>query len=381
MKVLLISNYRPDKQQSMLRYAQMLQHELHSRGHSAHVVHPPVVLGRLPFIPGPLKKWVGYIDKYLFAPAYLRRQASQSEIVHVCDHSNAMYLRCAGPRPAIITCHDLLAIFSARGVYPDVKTGITGRILQRWIAANLSRAEHVICVSKKTQDDLEILAPRIRSKSTVIHHHLNWSYSPAPPEAIAEAKRKRGLKPETEYLFHVGGNQWYKNRLGAMRIFSELRKYPRFQDVKFIMAGKPWTSSMQQFRESSGLTKEIIERVEVSNEELQALYSGAIALLFPSIEEGFGWPVLEAQACGCPVITTNRPPLTEIAGDGALFIDVNTPEHAAGIIAEHALDLPLLRTAGFQNLSRFAKSKIIDKYAEFYRQAAEEQQTAVRRSG
>lgn len=370
MKVLLISNYRPDKQQSMLRYAEMLQRELSTRGHEARVLHPPTVLGGFAFLPGPLKKWIGYIDKYLFAPAYLRKHAREADLVHVCDHSNAMYLRCAGNQPALITCHDLLAIFAARGAHAGVKIGLTGRILQRWIAANLSRANHVICVSTKTQDDLETLAPGIRSTTRVIHHHLNWSYSPALSDAIAVAKTKSGIEAETEYLLHVGGNQWYKNRLGVMKIFSELRKYPRFRNVKLIMAGKPWTYEMRQYFNSSALTNEIIERVEVSNDELQAFYSGAIALLFPSVEEGFGWPVLEAQACGCPVITSNRAPMTEIAGEAALFIDPQNPECAAKTIADHASKLPSLREAGFRNLTRFTANEMINDYLEFYAEVA-----------
>jgi len=368
MKVLLISNYLPDRQESMLRYAQMLQQELHKRGHEAHVVHPPVVLGGFAFLPRPLKKWIGYIDKYLFAPAYLRKKAGQSDIVHVCDHSNAMYLRWAGTRPLLITCHDLLAIFAARGAYREVKVGFTGRILQRWIAADLTRARHIICVSTKTQDDLRLLAPNFSSNTTVIHHPLNWSYSPATPEEIAEAKRKSGLEPETEYLLHVGGNQWYKNRLGAMQIFFALRRYSRFQNVKLIMAGKPWTSAMRQYSESSRLANEIIERAQIPNEELQALYSGAMALLFPSLEEGFGWPVLEAQACGCPVITSNRPPMTEIVGDAALLIDPVAPERAAQTIVDYAPNLPSLRAAGFRNLTRFAMNQVVDRYLAFYEQ-------------
>jgi glycosyltransferase involved in cell wall biosynthesis len=381
MKVLLISNYRPDKQHSMLRYAQMLQYELNKRGLAVHVVHPPIVLGGFLFFPDLLKKWLGYIDKYLFAPAYLRKQAVQADIIHVCDHSNAMYLRCAGTKRALVTCHDLLAIFGARGAYPGVKVGFTGRIQQRWIATNLSRAQHVICVSAKTQDDLESLAPGIRANTAVIHHHLNWNYAPALPQAIIEEKRKSHLEPEAEYLLHVGGNYWYKNRLGAMKIFFALRKYPRFQDVKLITAGKSWTSEMRRYCQSTGLINEIIERVDVSNEELQALYSGAIALLFPSLEEGFGWPVLEAQACGCPVITSNRPPMTEIAGEGALFIDPSTPERAAQTIAEHAPDLPSLRPAGFRNLTRFAKSQMIERYLEFYQQVAGTEERMATSSG
>ena len=119
---------------------------------------------------------------------------------------------------------------------------------------------------------------------------------------------------------------------------------------------------------ASRRTDRILERVEIPNEELQALYSGALALLFPSREEGFGWPVLEAQACGCPVITSNRAPMTEIAGDAALFIDVESPELAAQTIAEQISSLPSLREAGFRNLDRFATDKIIDSYLAFYEQ-------------
>ncbi len=368
MKVLLISNYRPDKQQSMLKYAEMLQHELRSRGCTVQVIHPPVVFGRLPFIPGPWRKWIGYIDKYLVAPAYFRRHARRADIIHVCDHSNAMYLRCAGKRPTLITCHDLLAILAARGVYPKAKTSFTGKLLQRWIAANLSRADNIICVSKKTQNDLDALFPGIHSRTKVIHHPLNWNYSSATPDAITETKKRSGLEPNAEYLLHVGGNQWYKNRLGAMQIFAALRKYPRFRSVKLIMVGKPWTLEMRQYRAMSDVAQEMIERIEVSNEDLRALYSGAVALLFPSLEEGFGWPVLEAQACGCPVITSNRAPMIEIAGEAALFIDPTTPEGAAQFISEHAQDLPLLQIAGFRNLARFTKDKIIDSYLELYGQ-------------
>src|SRR5215469_1983843 len=108
MKVLLISNYRPDKQQSMLRYTEMLWRELRNQGHEVRVVHPPVVLGGFSFLPASLQKWIGYVDKYLFAPAYFHRQARRADIVHICDHSNAMYLRCAGTTPVLITCHDLI---------------------------------------------------------------------------------------------------------------------------------------------------------------------------------------------------------------------------------------------------------------------------------
>lgn len=370
MKVLLISNYRPDAQPSMLRYAELLQRGLSSESISIELVYPPVIFGVLPLPGGSFKKWTGYIDKYLLAPIYLRHKSQQADIVHICDHSNSIYLRCVASKPTLVTCHDLLAVFSALGVYEAVRVGVMGRILQHWIASSFTRAQYIVCVSKKTCEDIRTLAPEMRATMRVIHHPLNWDYSPASQSSIAEARNRQGIPAGTEYFLHVGGNPWYKNRLGAMQIFAELRKYPRFRDAKLVMAGKPWTSDMYQFCREAGLESVIFERVEITNEDLQSFYSDALALIFPSREEGFGWPILEAQACGCPVITSNRAPMTEVAGDAALYIDPDNPLSAAQVITSHFDELPLLRQAGFQNLTRFTLNEAINAYCKVYEQLA-----------
>jgi glycosyltransferase involved in cell wall biosynthesis len=366
MNVLLISNYKPDAQQSMLRYAEMLRQQFTERGCSVTVANPRVVFGNSFLARGPFKKWLGYVDKYLLAPRQLRKLAGHADIVHICDHSNAVYLPCAKGKPALVTCHDVLAILSARNKFSGIHTGATGRILQRWIASWLTRANYVVCVSEKTRQDLLSLSPHSNAVTCIIHHPLNWSYAPVENHRIAQTKQVNGIGTNEEYLIHVGGNQWYKNRLGAMQIFAALRKIERFQQVKLVMAGKPWTPEMYRYRSDAKLDDAILERVDISNEDLQALYSGALALLFPSREEGFGWPILEAQACGCPVITSNRPPMTEIAGDAAVFIDPDAPQLAAQIIAAQVENFPNLRVGGFGNLARFSMEKAIDQYLAVY---------------
>jgi glycosyltransferase involved in cell wall biosynthesis len=366
MKVLLITNYPPDGQQSMSRYANMLESALRARGFTVETAHPPIIFGGFHFLRGSAKKWIGYIDKYVLGPSFLRRKAKSADIVHICDHSNSMYLKCAGGKPALITCHDLIAVFAAQGRYPGVHIGHTGRILQRWIAANLARAKNIVCVSSKTLEDVRQLSPNGKHEIRVIHHPLNWKYSQAYADVIALEKVKSGIALNDVYLLHVGGNQWYKNRLGVMQIFAELRTFPQFRSTKLIMAGKPWTLAMRDFLRRQGLEHAVVERVNVSNEELQALYSGAQALLFPSLEEGFGWPLLEAQACGCPVITSNRAPMTEIAGEAAIYIDPGNPKLAAKVIAENASRFEELQRAGIENLRRFSYDKVMDSYIELY---------------
>jgi glycosyltransferase involved in cell wall biosynthesis len=89
-------------------------------------------------------------------------------------------------------------------------------------------------------------------------------------------------------------------------------------------------------------------------------------LLFPSIEEGFGWPILEAQACGCPVITNRRPPMSEVAGKGAILIDPSDIEASASTILLGLKDRERLRAEGFRNLERFDPEAIAEQYFAFY---------------
>jgi glycosyltransferase involved in cell wall biosynthesis len=367
MKILLVANYEPDAQQSMLRYAEFLRSGLSQRGYQMEVIHPEPVLGKLVNARSPLFKWLGYIDKFVLFPRRLRASAKTVDLIHVCDHSNSMYLRSTGDTPHIITAHDMLAVRSALGHFPQSRTGRTGKWLQRWILSGLATARSIISVSQKTKDDLEALLTS-KPEISVIHHSLNWSYSPAPKPEMDAVRAACGLAADEEYLLHVGGNQWYKNRLGALRIALELRKYDRFKQVKLIMAGKPWTEAMRALRREHSFDN-AIEFVTPTNEQVRALYSGALAFLFPSLEEGFGWPILEAQACGCPVITSNRPPMTEVAGHGAILIDPENPAAAAKTINEQIDSLEEVKRAGWENLKSFAADDVMKRYSDAYESA------------
>jgi glycosyltransferase involved in cell wall biosynthesis len=187
-----------------------------------------------------------------------------------------------------------------------------------------------------------------------------------PPQEANAHLGRLGISGAQPFLFHIGGNQWYKNRLGVLHIFSCLLKRNPARDLKLVMAGKPWTQVMCRFVCDNGLELNIVRLTEVSNEELRALYSSAIALLFPSLQEGFGWPIVEAQACGCPVFTSNRAPMNDVGGNAAIYID---PEDAAGaaiIVAENLHSVSDLRPASMKNAARFSTSAMISGYLRLY---------------
>lgn len=370
MKIVLIANYEPDAQQSMQRYPEMLRRMLESRGHAVRVVRPPVFFGRLvKATNGEVTKWIGYLDKYVLAFATLRWQCRGADLVHVCDHSNAMYLQCAGRAPRVITCHDLLAVRAARGDYKPLVVSRTGRRQQSWIFRSLRKAPFVICASRKTASDLEELAPELRHRCRVVYHSLNWTITPAVHGNADEILRSLGAKPESVYFLHVGTNTWYKNRLGVLRIFAELRRQQAFRDTYLIMVGAAWTEEMRKFARAVALGEMAIEALQISDEALHILYANALALLFPSLEEGFGWPILEAQACGCPVITTNRAPMTEVAGVAAILIDPEDPVRAAAEVNAQWGRREELRRMGLKNVEAFSSEKVAAAYEEAYREA------------
>ena len=287
-------------------------------------------------------------------------------MVHICDQANAVYVRHLRGKPHLVTCHDMLAIRAALGEIPASPVGWTGRRYQRWILRGLRRAQAVACVSGQSAEELQRVAGLPEARVTVVHNALNYPYHPmAAAEAEAHLQALE-LDPAQPFFVHVGGNQWYKNRSGVLRLFAELIKHPAYARHRLVMAGKPWTDEMRALCTELKLDGLVGECVDVANEQLRALYSRAEALLFPSLAEGFGWPIAEAQACGCPVVTTGQPPMTEVGGEAAIHIDPADPAGAASRIAAALTEREGWRTAGLENVARFSSEVMIDGYLRSY---------------
>ena len=366
MKILLIGNYADDHQESMLRYAGMLEGALKERGHEVRLVQPPVVFGQLVSTHSPLKKWLGYIDKLLLFPRQLRRRAAWADIVHICDHSNAVYSIAVSNRPSVVTCHDLLAIRGALGEFPENNTGWSGRIYQALIRRGLRKSPVIVCDSYATRQDVVRLIGKDRNDSRVVYLGLNYPYHPMERNAVAQHLSKLGLSQDRDFLLHVGGNQWYKNRLGVLRIFKYLLNSPGASHLHLVLAGKPWTVEMRNYVREHGIESRVTELPGVSNEELRALYSTTKGLLFPSLCEGYGWPVLEAQACGSPVFTSNRAPMNEIGGSCAVYIDPQDPVQAAQCVAEALASARGGGEAAIRNAGRFTLEQMTNEYIAIY---------------
>jgi glycosyltransferase involved in cell wall biosynthesis len=132
------------------------------------------------------------------------------------------------------------------------------------------------------------------------------------------------------------------------------------------MVGKAWTSEMRRFILEYGLSDATLEVTGVAEEDLRALYSTASMMIFPSFQEGFGWPIIEAQACGCPVATSNRSPMNEVGGNAAIYIDPDNPESAAAAVQRALERTACMRELSLANAARFKSSAMIDSYLSLY---------------
>jgi glycosyltransferase involved in cell wall biosynthesis len=367
--VLLIGNYPPDQQQSMQRFSEMMLRELRALGIAAELACPEAYFIRIvPAQFGFLRKWPGYIDKLIIFPRRLRKLRTL-ELVHICDHSNTFYANHFPNVPVVVTCHDLLAVRGALGEETDCPASWTGKILQRWILAGLRCVNAVVCVSRATEADaVRLIGTTEKSPFiTVIENGLNYDYRPLPEEKVKERLEKLSqLKLDRPFVLHVGSHLRRKNRTGVVRIFA--RTKDRW-NAQLVFAGDRLSNDLWTQAHALGITDRIVEIVSADSELLEALYNRAHALLFPSRFEGFGWPIAEAHACGCPVLCRDAPPMSDVAGGAALLRDVADEDG----FAEDLLWLrdpatrEKYRELGLQNATRFSAKRMAEQYHALYR--------------
>jgi len=368
--VLLIGNYLPDQQQSMQRFSAMMLQGLAAAGVAAELIRPEPVLGNFESLGQFIAKWLGYIDKYILFPRRLKKKWSmQTVLVHVCDHSNSVYVRRCKHAPVLVTCHDLLAVRGALGEQTECSASLTGRILQRWILSGLRQADAVACVSAATAEDAKRLVARGggRPRISIVPMGLNYPYRKLSPE-IARARLAKidTFDIDLPFILHVGSNLRRKNRDGVLRIFAKCKNKWSGQ---LVLAGDLLNSELRSLAEKLGVSDRIMQLENPESERLETLYNCAVALLYPSRFEGFGWPIIEAHACGCPVICSDSGPLPEAAGEAGLFHDVDDEE---GFAADLLRLTDLTERANWsekslRNAERFSTEKMVAQYIASYR--------------
>jgi hypothetical protein len=217
----------------------------------------------------------------------------------------------------------------------------------------IRHASAYISISENTARDLRKFFPDISSELvTVAHCGLSSIFTPARQEDINGFKTKYGIsKP---YFISVGGGSDYKNIKLFFQAFGQLASKQGFEIV-CTGSGVLLESELRAY--TSGC---VVHKLQLSDEELRLAYAGAVALVYPSKYEGFGLPILEAIACGCPVITCPNSSLPEVAGEAALYVNDRDVEGLADALCE--VQKPKVRNsliaAGLEQAKKFSWSKM-----------------------
>jgi glycosyltransferase involved in cell wall biosynthesis len=210
-----------------------------------------------------------------------------------------------------------------------------------------------IAVSENTARDLVKFFPDIPLSSiTIAHNGVKATFSPANSDEIHQFKIKYGLsKP---YFMLVGAGSGYKNSILFFNAFAQLFSKQGF-DILCTGSGGLLEPEFRAYTSGS-----VIHMLQLSDEELKVAYSGAVALVYPSKYEGFGLPVLEAMACGCPVITCPNGPIPEVAGKAAIYVndeDVDGMTNALCDVQKPDIRQSL-KEVGIQQAQKFSWSKM-----------------------
>ena len=266
-------------------------------------------------------------------------------------------------RPLVATCYDLEPLrhpelFSPRLVW-----------YSRLFARSLRRADRVVAISQATAADVESLAGVPAGRIVVTHLGVDPVFRPAGPAAAARARAAHGL-PE-RFVFYVGNTLPHKNLSRAVEAMVRVRR--ACGPVPFVIAGAPdrHRGTIEAVAARHGLGGDLRFLGRVEDEDLPSLLSAASVFLYPSLYEGFGLPVLEAMACGCPVVTSTRASLPEVAGDAALACDPLDTAAIADAVIALLTDEPAaarLRMAGPARAAAFTWERCAAQHRDLYRE-------------
>jgi len=274
-----------------------------------------IVFGLLPI---KIESFTGYLD-----------------IFHASDWSQPNTLA-----PSVTTVHDL--VFKK---YPDTVDPLIRRSQEQRLKKVVSQGIHLIADSKSTKDDLMEIYHLPTTRIDVVYPGIDPSYSPQSSKEIERVKTK--YKLPDQYLLAVGTQEPRKNLTRLKEAVSGL-------DLPLVLVGKyGWGEKTQTLG-------------YVPDSDLPALYSGASVFVYPSLYEGFGFPVLEAMACGTPVVTSNVSSLPEVVGQAGVLVDpLDTASITAGI--KQALSSrDKLSTLGLIQAKQFTWGKTAKQVMEVY---------------
>lgn len=291
-----------------------------------------------------------YITYWCYYPLIARKKSGQ--INHILDHSTSHLIKSFAPESTVITCHDLVGL-----ELPQSCPFWKRKFFYKSIVKNICRARRVIAVSQRTKKDI-LKYSTLRSEDiTVIYYGVSANF-----KKLQKDKLQSRFRFDKPVILHVGHANFYKNVEGLLKATAGLDK-----PIKFVKVGP---ISARQFRLLKTLKIDFVQFPYLDQKDLVQVYNAADLLVYPSWSESFAFPVLEAMACGCPVVCSDAGALPEIAGDAAIKVPPQDT-YAIKKAINRVLDSDTLRQElaekGFKRAQEFSWERAAYQTLEVYR--------------
>lgn len=245
-----------------------------------------------------------------------------ADIFHVIDQceSHIVYGLAKARKPVVVTCHDLVQF-----IYPEIlqdQSRLPALSLATWkySVSGMEKADRVIAVSTNTANDVSRMLKIDPSQITVVPNGINSEFRVLPPTAeVAEIRKQYTRSPDTFCLLNVGSTHLRKNIPTVLHVLKTLKE--KGLPSCLWRTGSDFTTEQKSFIQEHDLESDIYDLGKPDKERLIQIYNAADVLLAPALYEGFGMTIVEAMACGTPVITSNVSSLPEVADDAAILVE------------------------------------------------------------
>lgn len=272
------------------------------------------------------------------------------------------------PVPLILTLHDIIYLNSerAKGMSRYQQLGWHYR---RWNVPHIiNKCRHIITVSQAERSNIIQRFPQISERLSVVYNGYSECYHPLSDDQVKAVTHK--YLPDDKYFLFLGNTDPRKNTEGVLQAYNEYKSHSQ-NPLKLIVTGlkQGHLESMLANMGIESCTSSIICTGYVPGSDLPALYNGALAFLCPSLFEGFGIPVLEAMACGTPVITSNCSSLPEVAGEGGILVNPLSPQDMANAMILLETDKELYQKHvdyGLERVKQFSWQHTAESYLKLY---------------
>ena len=276
-----------------------------------------------------------------YSPLHLEYLSGETDLIHLSDWT-APVTRV----PTVTTVHDLAFV-----KYPETVDPLIRHTQSIRLSRIISHGNHIIADSVSTKNDLVEKYQIKESQIDVVYPGISTTYSPVSKEELERVKTKYSLP--SRYILSLGTQEPRKN-------LERLIEATRTLGLPLVIAGKyGWGKKV-------GNPQHVTVLGFVAEDDLPALYSSATVFCYPSLYEGFGFPVLEAMACGTPVVTSNISSLPEVTGDAAILVDPMNIESIKSGIEQALTSSEKMIKKGIQQAKKFSWQNTASQVIKIY---------------